>query len=1213
MISSHKSLMELAVLVTSLALFGGGVSSSEALAADNQGAEIINIDFNGASPIPPPPDAIAPTYQGVGAAGGGTVFNGIVADSRDPDGVTRIGTLTVSGENLLDSLGSTTTVSFTVSPVTGDSVTTTTDPNAADALFGDYLAVWVDDTLPESVPGLYRGSADFTISGLGAAPYVNLYFYYREGAAQFVVPGATLTPFTANGIFTPANTMLFAKAPVTNGTVTGIMGAGAPVTVWEGLTIQKPPPHPVVKSASPSDGEVKANATVTVELEDYVTQVDTGSVQLLINGQTVTPTTSKPAGSSITTITYTPPVNWTPGSTNSYRIVFGDNSAPPVTQTNDFSFVVQNEALAAMTVNLDFTGARNVPAVRNPGPTFVGQGAAGGGNAWNGVLANSQLPDGTDDDNLTVTTNNLVNSIGGATTVGFSIAPVSGDNPSAGTDPTASAALFGDFIAVGTGAQMTGMADFTINGLGTAAVVDLYFYYGAGSFSIPGSSPTPFAGKGIFTSANTMFFAKIPVSNGSVSGTMGSGSLATLYGMTIQSPLPQPFVKSASPFGNEVLTNTPIVIELEDYITQVVPSSVQLLVNGQAVAAAVDKPAGSLITTVTYAPTNDWAPGLTNLFQVIFADNGTIPLVQSNSFSFVALNVPLAAATINLDFNGASPIPAPPDEIGPTYSGVGAAGGGRVFNGILADSRGPDEVRLDTLTVGGTNLLNSLGDTTSVSFTISPVTGDVWGPGTPTTDPTSSAALLGDYICIWVDNSLPETVPGVYRGRADFTIGGLGSVPYVDLYFYYGHPGMTGTFIPGATPTPFAGSGIFTPAGTMYYAKVPVTNGVVNGVMQTAGTIVLYGMTIQEALPQPFVKSASPTGLTRNPAGITVELEDNVTQVVPDSVQLLVNGDTVAATVSKPSGSTLTTVAYSPSTPWAQGSTNTVRIVYGNNAAPTVLQTNEFSFVVVDEAKAAVIINLDFNGASPIPAPPDDIGPTYDGAGAAGGWRVFNGIVADSRDPDGVTRIDTLRVGGTNLLNSLGDPTTASFTIYPVTGDAVGTGSDPAAPAALLGDYIAIWVDNNLEETVPGLYRGSADFSISGLGAVPYVDLYFYYGYAGGFFRDLSPTPFTGGGMFTSANTMYYQQVPVANGTVNGTMNTTGVIVLYGMTIQKSQAQLGRLNIDRQGNNIVLSWTGDGTLQFSDQVTGPWTDIAGALSPQTITPTEGQKFYRLRQ
>ena len=79
----------------------------------------------------------------------------------------------------------------------------------------------------------------------------------------------------------------------------------------------------------------------------------------------------------------------------------------------------------------------------------------------------------------------------------FTVAPVAGDNGGAGTDPTASAALFGDYLFVASAGQVTGLADYTISGLGSVPYVNIYFYFGAnGNFVVAGSSPTPFVGGG---------------------------------------------------------------------------------------------------------------------------------------------------------------------------------------------------------------------------------------------------------------------------------------------------------------------------------------------------------------------------------------------------------------------------------------------------------------------------------------------------------------------------------------------------------------------------------------------------------------------------------------------------------------------------------------------------------------------------------------------
>ncbi|MBI4663706.1 MAG: hypothetical protein HY735_33310 [Verrucomicrobia bacterium] len=60
------------------------------------------------------------------------------------------------------------------------------------------------------------------------------------------------------------------------------------------------------------------------------------------------------------------------------------------------------------------------------------------------------------------------------------------------------------------------------------------------------------------------------------------------------------------------------------------------------------------------------------------------------------------------------------------------------------------------------------------------------------------------------------------------------------------------------------------------------------------------------------------------------------------------------------------------------------------------------------------------------------------------------------------------------------------------------------------------------------------------------------------------------------------------------------------------EAPAAALAATRQGNNVVISWTASGTLQAADEVIGPWTDVPGAKSPQTVAIAGLRKFYRLR-
>jgi hypothetical protein len=63
-----------------------------------------------------------------------------------------------------------------------------------------------------------------------------------------------------------------------------------------------------------------------------------------------------------------------------------------------------------------------------------------------------------------------------------------------------------------------------------------------------------------------------------------------------------------------------------------------------------------------------------------------------------------------------------------------------------------------------------------------------------------------------------------------------------------------------------------------------------------------------------------------------------------------------------------------------------------------------------------------------------------------------------------------------------------------------------------------------------------------------------------------------------------------------------------------STTPLAFSSIVRNANgSITLTWTGGGTLQSSASIQGPWTDVAGATSPLTLTPDQASQFARLRR
>src|SRR5262249_55754347 len=160
--------------------------------------------------------------------------------------------------------------------------------------------------------------------------------------------GATETPFAGRAPFTSGNTRYFKAVSVSNGSVMGTFGAGQ-VAILNGLTIVKPLPAPFVKSALPTGTTVRDSAAIVIELLDYVTAVDRPSIKRRSTGKPGTPTIDGVAASGLPTVSYDPPGSL-PESSNPVKIFSSNAATPPISQTNEFSFVVISEAKAALTV-----------------------------------------------------------------------------------------------------------------------------------------------------------------------------------------------------------------------------------------------------------------------------------------------------------------------------------------------------------------------------------------------------------------------------------------------------------------------------------------------------------------------------------------------------------------------------------------------------------------------------------------------------------------------------------------------------------------------------------------------------------------------------------------------------------------------------------------------------------------------------------------------
>ena len=93
-------------------------------------------------------------------------------------------------------------------------------------------------------------------------------------------------------------------------------------------------------SPAPGAVNVPGNTTIAITLADgQLFPVSDATVQLVLNGLAVTPVVSYDFSTGLTEVTYDPPGNLPPGSTNTIQLIYSDEGGTAM--TNTYSFVVE--------------------------------------------------------------------------------------------------------------------------------------------------------------------------------------------------------------------------------------------------------------------------------------------------------------------------------------------------------------------------------------------------------------------------------------------------------------------------------------------------------------------------------------------------------------------------------------------------------------------------------------------------------------------------------------------------------------------------------------------------------------------------------------------------------------------------------------------------------------------------------------------------------
>jgi hypothetical protein len=428
--------------------------------------------------------------------------------------------------------------------------------------------------------------------------------------------------------------------------------------------------------------------------------------------------------------------------------------------------------------------------------------------------------------------------------------------------------------------------------------------------------------------------------------------------------------------------------------------------------------------------------------------------------------------------------------------------------------------------------------------------------------------------------------------------GGTQNYTFVPLHDFFSNPVLinfsgTNTF----RITDIGGSGAY---NVSYLLLLAVTNQV---------TLRPY---ISSGYPYPGATGANPEG------SFSFTIANRTTSVIPGSIQLFLNGTNVTSQLALSNNAAGTLVTYQPGlASFLMPGLNTAEAIFGDGS---VLQTNSWQFTVesysILPTSWALPLTSSYSpgfheqiakgddSATNTDFPPNLAravaqlagtltnsltGQPYANEALNGGIYVETNTINYAIDPsfDGLfsptNPFPDIVPGATNNVAMAADmyvelsPGLYNFDVYSDDGFQFSAGSAPASTNMILG--IANY----------GRAASTTQFTflVQAAGLYPMQMIYF-------------KSQLGGGGV-----ELYYNG---ASGNVLlNDPNTPGSIKAYYLS-----APSLFLNINRSGNNVVLSWANPSAiLESAPALNGPYATIPGATSPYTVPAGAQEQFFRL--
>ncbi|MBI4664456.1 MAG: DNRLRE domain-containing protein [Verrucomicrobia bacterium] len=584
--------------------------------------------------------------------------------------------------------------------------------------------------------------------------------------------------------------------------------------------------------------------------------------------------------------------------------------------------------------------------------------------------------------------------------------------------------------------------------------------------------------------------------------------------------------------------------------------------NGQSAQATLDKPAGSDETTITYNPPTDFPPHTRIPVRLIYRNDATPPLTSTNDFSFTTRGTTVTLVAIDdkqvwrYDRTGRD---------------LGTAWKEKNYNdsswptGIALIGDEPDPTPEPIRTPIDRN--NDLGEYVATFYF--------------RTHFNFTGALGGDlFLRHIIDDGAIFYLNGVEIHR--FGYGSGATVAFNNTSAVSHEARYEGPFV-------LPGSALVTGDNVLaveVHQSGTSSSDMVFGAELLVATTGLKTTTIDSILPAPNATNVLLSAV------IAITLGDGSQQVQTSTIQLSVNGQSVTPTINKPAGSRITAISYDPPGDLPANSKVTVKLVYGDNATPPNVVTNEFSFTT----RAGRIYTFQEG---------------VDGYAATQDTFISSGNTAADQASNAEFQIDQSGAGGEYSLlrfeNIFGSapgqiPPKSKIVSATLTVTINNQGNDPS-----LHRMLVTWDESsNWDSMVDGITADDVEAATTPDATFP-----------GASPRVVIPLPVSTLQAWSDGTKPNYGWVFLPSGTDGVDMDSSEHSnpdnrPLLTVEIAGPAEAPKFTSISRSGANIVLAWTGAGTLQSADAVTGPWTDVANAASPFNATLSGAAKFFRFK-